>query len=238
MTTGEPIALSRLKVPKASDLLANELRERILSGDYAEGAGLPSERDLVVQTGLSRTTVREALRILEVQDLIRIRSGRTGGAFVQRPGEETMSKTVEHIIRGHQIQLSALLQTREALEPYCAELAARKRTAEHLIALNAAQEAFIAAVGDTDRMLEANLDWHVAVARASCNELLSGVMSALERAVYDAAGDDDVIDEELGDQAIAAHAAIVDAIRARRPKIAADLMRDHVKLFTRRALHG
>src|SRR6478609_7890555 len=97
------IRLSPLEVPKASDVLANELRERILSGDYVEGTPLPPERELVVQTKMSRTTVREALRILEVQGLVRIKAGRAGGAFVQRPGEQSMADTVALLIRGRQI---------------------------------------------------------------------------------------------------------------------------------------
>ena len=74
----EQIVLPPMKVPRASQILADQLAEHILSGDYAEGAGLPPERALVEQTGLSRTTVREALRILEVQGLIKVRSGRAG----------------------------------------------------------------------------------------------------------------------------------------------------------------
>ena len=73
-----------MEVPKASDVLANGLRERILSGEFPEGTPLPPERELVTQTRMSRTTVREALRILEVQGLVRIKAGRAGGAFVQR----------------------------------------------------------------------------------------------------------------------------------------------------------
>src|ERR1700759_1938019 len=99
------IQLSPMKVPKASDVLAHELRERILSGEFAEGTGLPPERDLVVQTRMSRTTVREALRILEVQGLIRIKAGRAGGAFVQHPGEDSVADSLELLIRGRQIRL-------------------------------------------------------------------------------------------------------------------------------------
>src|SRR5215218_9284263 len=95
--------LSPMEVPKASDVLANGLRERILSGELSEGTPLPPERELVTQTRMSRTTVREALRILEVQGLIRIKAGRAGGAFVQRPGEESVAKTLDLLIRGRQI---------------------------------------------------------------------------------------------------------------------------------------
>jgi GntR family transcriptional repressor for pyruvate dehydrogenase complex len=84
-----PVRLTPLPVPKASDVLADDLRERILLGEVPEGTALPTERDLVAQTHMSRATVREALRILEVQGLIRIKTGRAGGAFVQKP---TMSR--------------------------------------------------------------------------------------------------------------------------------------------------
>ena len=80
-TAHKPVRLAPMQVPKASDVLANDLRERILSGEFPEGTSLPPERDMVVQTQMSRTTVREALRILEVQGLVRIRTGRSGGAF-------------------------------------------------------------------------------------------------------------------------------------------------------------
>src|ERR1700709_1885588 len=130
MTSSEArpsIRLSPMEVPKASDVLANELRERMLPGECREGPRLPREGELVVQTRMSRTTVRESLRILEVQGLIRIKAGRAGGAFVQQPGEEAMASTVNLLIRGRQIRLAALLETREAIEPFCARLAALNR---------------------------------------------------------------------------------------------------------------
>ena len=85
------ITLGPVDVPKAPDVLARELRERILSGELPEGAALPAERELVKQTQMSRATVREALRILEVQNLVRVKAGRAGGAFVQRPSTASMA---------------------------------------------------------------------------------------------------------------------------------------------------
>src|SRR6266496_2247824 len=75
----QPVRLTPMQVPKASDVLADDLRERILRGEFPENTALPPERELVVQTRMSRTTVREALRILEVQGLVRIKAGRAGG---------------------------------------------------------------------------------------------------------------------------------------------------------------
>src|SRR5260370_13396616 len=128
----QPVRLTPMPVPKASDVLADDLRERILLGEFPEGTALPTERDLVVQTRMSRATVREALRILEVQGLIRIKTGRAGGAFVQKPGDESVAGSVALVIRGRRIRMAALLETREAVEPACAQLAARDRTHAHL----------------------------------------------------------------------------------------------------------
>src|SRR6201990_2827921 len=134
------VLLKPVDVPKASDVLARELRERILSGELAEGTALPAERELVKQTQMSRATVREALRILEVQNLIRVKAGRNGGAFVQRPTTRSMANSVGMLIRGQRIKLADLMETREALEPFCAELAARNRTDEDLAVLDKANK--------------------------------------------------------------------------------------------------
>lgn len=110
MATGKPFA--PVAVPKAADVLASEIRERILSGDLPEGSMLPPERELVEQTGLSRATVREALRILQVERLLRIRPGRGGGAFVHRPDHASLAGAVELVIRGQRLRLDALHETR------------------------------------------------------------------------------------------------------------------------------
>src|SRR3984893_17155918 len=174
--TRSTVLLKPVDVPKASDVLARELRERILSGELAEGIALPAERELVKQTQMSRATVREALRILEVQNLVRVRAGRAGGAFVQRPTTKSMASSVTLMIRGRRIKLVDLMETREALEPFCAELAARNRTADDLTELDRANEALSDPEADLEQFLQANLDWHVGVALASHNELLTGVM--------------------------------------------------------------
>ena len=80
------VRLTPLQVPKAPDVLAAELRERILRGDFPEDTALPPERELVQQTGMSRATVREALRILEVQGLVRVKTGRTGRRRIRCTG--------------------------------------------------------------------------------------------------------------------------------------------------------
>ncbi|QBX55926.1 FadR family transcriptional regulator [Nocardioides seonyuensis] len=227
--------LSPMQVPKASDVLANELRERILRGDFVEGTPLPPERELVAQTQMSRTTVREALRILEVQGLVQIRTGRTGGAFVQRPGQDSIASTVNLLIRGRNVRLAALLETREAVEPACARLAAKYRTAADLEALDAANVA-IAAEGSLADFLKANIDWHVAVAVASHNELLTGFMVALSRAIYASTDNQGFVDAPVRKTTVSAHESVTRAIRDGDPEAAVRRMSRHVQEYAEAVL--
>ena len=86
-----------------------------------------------------------------------------------------MASSVSLLIRGRQIRLAALLETREAIEPFCARLAATNRTDEDLDRPGGAPTAAIEDDGALAEFLQANVDWHVAVARASHNELLTGL---------------------------------------------------------------
>jgi DNA-binding FadR family transcriptional regulator len=217
-----------MQVPKASDVLANDLRERILRGEFPSGTALPPERELVSQTQMSRTTVREALRILEVQGLVVIKTGRSGGAFVQQPGGDAVASSVSLLIRGQQLRLTALLETREAIEPACAALAAKYRTDDDIVALDAAN----ATLGDLDipleQFLQANVDWHLAVAFASHNELLTGFMTALSNAIYNSTENTAFVDDEVRKTTYRAHKTITDAIRAGDSAAATRRMTKHV----------
>lgn len=234
--TRSSVLLKPVDVPKASDVLARELRERILSGELAEGTTLPAERELVKQTQMSRATVREALRILEVQNLVRVKVGRAGGAVVQRPTTKSMASSVSMLIRGQQIKLADLMETREALEPFCAELAARKRTDDDLAVLDRANDNIADPDADLTAFLQANLDWHVGVARASHNELLIGFMTALSQAIYTGTENAAFIDENVRAVTARAHRSITAAIRSGDAETANRRMRRHVHTYAKAAL--
>jgi DNA-binding FadR family transcriptional regulator len=223
-------------VPKASDVLARELRERILSGELTEGTALPAERELVKQTQMSRATVREALRILEVQNLVRVRAGRAGGAFVQRPTTKSMANSVTLMIRGQKIKLADLMETREALEPFCAELAARNRTDDDLAVLDKANKDIADPDADLPAFLQANLDWHTGVAMAGHNELLIGFMTALSHAIYTGTENAAFVDDDVRVVTQRAHRSITTAIRSGDAEMAARRMRRHVHSYAKAAL--
>jgi GntR family transcriptional regulator, transcriptional repressor for pyruvate dehydrogenase complex len=229
--TRSTILLKPMDVPKASDVLARELRERILNGELAEGTALPAERELVKQTHMSRATVREALRILEVQNLVRVRAGRAGGAFVQRPTAKAMAGSVTMLIRGQKIKLADLMETREALEPFCAELAARNRTEDDLAVLDRANDDIANPDADLAAFLQANLDWHMGVAMAGRNELLIGFMTALSHAIYTGTENAAFVDDTVRAATVRAHRSITNAIRSRDADAAGRRMRRHVHSY-------
>jgi DNA-binding FadR family transcriptional regulator len=158
---------------------------------------------------------------------VRIKTGRSGGAYVQQPGGSSVADSVNLVIRGQQIRISALLETREAIEPQCARLAAKYRTDHDLEILEAADKA-IAAQGKLAKFLQANVDWHVAVAKATHNELLSGFMVALSGSIYAATDNKGFVDAEVRATAAKAHESITRAIRDQDAEAAVRRMQRHV----------
>lgn len=226
------LKLSPIVVPKTSDVLAAELRRQILGGALAPGFSLPPERDLVTQTGLSRGSVREALRILEVEGLVSTRPGRQGGSVARRPGDESLAKYISLFIHGRGISLLSLLQTREAVEPSLAALAAQNRTEEELRELVTISERLEAAYADTPLYLAENVNWHCAIAAASHNELLRAFMFGISNMVYKASAIENFATADVRQVVIKAHRRILDAIVAKDAEAAGRRMARHLAALT------
>ncbi|MCG7400268.1 FadR/GntR family transcriptional regulator [Caballeronia zhejiangensis] len=222
------VLVNRIQAPKPHDLLADQLREAILRGEISEGETLPPERALVEQTGLSRGAVREALRVLAVEGLVQTRPGRFGGNVVTLPGTESMANSISQFVRGRQLPLRTLHETREALEPALARLAAVHRTEEDVRTLAALHEELIGSVNNFQHFSQANVKWHNAVARASGNELLAGVLYAISYGVAVSTTTEEYDTMDTRNQVIRIHAQINAAIEARNPDLAEKRMRQHI----------
>jgi DNA-binding FadR family transcriptional regulator len=227
----DPHIVGPIEVPKASDLLAARLREQILTGELAAGAPLPAERDLCAQAGLGRSSVREALRILEHQGFLSTRPGRNGGSVVRLPQRGSLETSLDHFIRGQQLRLVSLLEARQSLEPAAARLAARHRDAGDIAKLGRLHRAHAAAFDDVPRFLRINVEWHLAVTEASHNELLVAFMSAIAQAVHAATDIENFNSDEVRRAALAIHERITDAIRAGDEEAAERRMRRHVGAY-------
>ncbi len=137
---------------------------------------------MVDETGLGRGSVREALRVLEAEGLIRTKTGRNGGTFTTLPSERGMARLVSQFVRGRRVPIRALLEARTAIEPNLASLAARNRTPEDIEAIGRAYREMEAAPGDPEFGFR-NLSWHFAVANASHNELLVAFLTSIAGAI-------------------------------------------------------
>lgn len=207
--------LERIKVPKSSDVLAERLKREILSDAYQPGASLPTERELVTATGLSRGSVREALRILETQGLVLTRAGRYGGTTVSQPTDDHLSNHINLYAKGRSVPLSALVEVRLALEPMVAWLAAERRTEADLVNLRAIAERINqAADSDLNAFLEENVNWHDALAVASHNDLLRAFATSVSGLMFEASQIKEFASADVRRRVCIAHARILEAIEA------------------------
>jgi len=237
ISTADGVFVGVIEDPASADALAARLRQLVLAGDLTEGDVLPPERALMADTGLGRTTVRDALRILEVEALITPRLGRYGGWTVRRPDRSVVTRSIEGFIHGTHIRFADLLATREAIEPSCAALAAEHRTDDDLTALERHGARLRALVRDLPEFLRENVRWHLAVVDATHNELLIAVMAALGDAIHDGTDIEDFNSLKVRRAAIAAHDSVVAAIRDRDPDAARRRMHRHVHAFREQATH-
>lgn len=225
------LAIPELTVPKASDVLAAHLRKQILDGVLEAGVLLPVERVLAASAGLSRGTVREALRILQIEGLIEIRPGRAGGSIVRRPDLHSVGRSLDVFIRGRRIRLSTLLEVRDAIEPSAAALAAANHSDDDMETLRAESERLESAGDDVAEFLRRNLSWHLAIVRASGNELMFAFMSGLSDAIYAGTAFEELNSKDRRALTVAAHRKVLRAISDRDEDAAFRTMRAHVHAY-------
>lgn len=224
-------SLDRIKIPKAADVLASHLRDEIVQGRIANGEMLPNERELADNSGLSRSSVREALRMLEIEGLLITKQGRNGGSMVCQPSRDTIVKTVNLYISSRKTRLSSLVEARSAIEPSAAMLAARYRTAEDVEAISAHHQRLLDSLDDLDGFLRANIDWHMAIVHASHNDLLIAFMESIAQSVYAVTNVEDLNPEGVRQKVAKVHGLITDAIKAGDPAEAKRLMDRHVNAY-------
>jgi GntR family transcriptional repressor for pyruvate dehydrogenase complex len=222
-------SIQRVRGSKGCHVLADRLREQILTGFIPHGATLPNERDLGGQTGLSRGSVREALRMLETEGLVSTRPGRNGGSTTSLPGPAGVSRSLAMFVRGQNVPFDAVLEAREALEPSLAALAALHRTDADLEAIRAAA-AGMAAAGDAADFIAANTAWHWAVAQASRNPLLVALVAAVGDVLH-RSNVERFISPGVRHAVLRAHAGIEAAIRAGDADAAQRRMARHVRTY-------
>lgn len=227
-------ATARPNAQKMSHLLAAELRRQILNGDLAADQQLPPEPELTAQLRISRETLREALRILESQQLLEIKRGRGGGAVVRRPGLDGVARYVALLLQLRKTTLAHLEEARSVIEPPAAEQVAMRAGYDDLDALVVLHDAERTAEGDPLSFVTAMTAFEQAVMELSGNKTLAvftGVFRDIYAGqVYSAIGRDQVAAEHIARRVVVSHSAFLDAARRRDSSLAQKTWADY--LFT------
>ena len=209
--------------------MAEQLREKILSGVIPIGEYLPNERELVDSSGLSRGSVREALRVLETQGLVSTKIGRNNGRRVRKPGADMVRDSLNLFIRGGSVRFPVVLEAIETLEPSLAGLAAQHHNETDIPVLSAALET-LRATKSAKRFLSANVAWHRAIAEASHNPILIAIYDAVSPGLLDPHVKG-FASESVRAEVIHAASRIEEAIFARDAETARARMQRHVKAY-------
>lgn len=202
---------------RSYERIVEQIENAIVGGRLRSGQFLPSERDMMQQFSVSRSTVREAMRVLESDGLIRSRPGNPNGAEVLGLSPRALRKSVDRLIQGDRIRLAELVQFRMVLEGTANLLAARLRTEDDLADLEDALAAMRAGMAaGYEEFGRADLRFHDLVARASrnaliqlCSEVVRDVVLDLIKVKLASAPRS----EELMGQSLAHHEEVFDAIR-------------------------
>jgi GntR family transcriptional regulator, transcriptional repressor for pyruvate dehydrogenase complex len=213
----------------AKRIVAQVERLRLGPGDK-----LPPERVMLEEYGVGRSTLREALRFLELQGVLSLKTGPGGGPIIRRPNSSHLATTLALGLQFADAQYRVIVEARIALEPVMAGLAATRISDEALEELSRCNELMARQPSDLDAFLDANQRFHDLIARASRNALFASILEAL-LGILD--GTTIGIDYPPQSQAAiaAAHGEIYAALRRRDPDGAADAMRRHIAEYLRYA---
>lgn len=217
-------------MPSISNIAAQTLQRRILSGDYAPGTALPSQRELSEALGISRASLREAISMLEALGMLRSQPGK--GVFVtagKQPRPEELPAGPGAL------DPAAIFQLRYVIEPANASLAAQRAGSADLSPVLECQATMKAALGNCDLVMaaEADLQFHQAIAALSGNAGLVAIVEQFENALAFSLRLP-FADRQHVWQPVDEHQAVLDAVVAGNATQARRAMQAHLVAASRR----
>lgn len=169
----------RLEKPSYPELIIEQIKKLILDRELEPGDRLPAERELAQQFGVSRPSIREAIRALTALGLVDARTG--DGTYVNTTLRESVLEPLSWAVLLSRGITRDLAEARKIIEPGIAALAAQRATAsdkENLLeTINSMRES----IGTPPVVAEADLEFHMALAKAARNQILLGIMRGLQR---------------------------------------------------------
>ena len=233
MSTASP-RLQSVRAPASHELALDQIRRAIVTGRFLPGERLPAERELAGQLGVSRTTVRAALRVLQAEGLIEIRRGRSGGPVVART--DVAPAVARRAVRARLEQIEEVFDFRIAVEGACARLAAARRSQADVDPLRQCMDrmdAYVEVAGYAEsevappsRFLAMDAEFHRLVAGAARNAMLAAAVEDARAEMFQPIGS---LFRTLHPTANAHHDEILEAIVARDGARAEAAMIAHIE---------
>lgn len=220
---------------KAYQVIVDQIKEYFLNGELQPGDKLPTERELASRFNVSRTSVREALRKLEIKGFIEIKQG--SGSFIKTAESHTLSEELSStIINTEKKLIYEMLELRQALEVECAFLASRRATSVDLERISKALDMMDQGKNDVGLGIQADLSFHLNIVLASHNSIFLQLFQTLSEHMQDtirATRRQRLEDSERTQETIDEHKRIYLAIASGDANQAKQLMENHITQIRR-----
>jgi len=206
----------------------DQIRALVASGEWGPGTRLPREADLAAQLGLSRNSLREAVRALSLIRVLEVRQG--DGTYVSSLAPDLLlesTRMATDLLPGRAVL--ELFEVRRLLEPAAAALAAQRMDAEGKAALKRELERMFAAGSDVEELVEADAAFHEVLAAAPGNAVLRSLLQSISSRTVRARLWHGIADRQALDLARAEHTRIYEAIEAGDPELARAATTIHIE---------
>ena len=227
MSGKQRLSLEPIEQRTMTELVSQRLVALLSDGALRPGDKLPPERELAQQLGVGRTTVREALKLLTLGGLLEARRG--DGTYVRQSFTSFLSQQIEWPVLLSVQEVDKIVEVREALEVKASRLAAERATPEEVERIGIFRELLEIEGRDIERETDLDLEFHHAIAEASHNELLSGLMLSLQNILHQYIALSNQMTDRL-ETTVTEHQAIYDAIAASDVDGAERAMSEHLVL--------
>ncbi|GJM33848.1 MAG: GntR family transcriptional regulator [Saprospiraceae bacterium] len=209
------------------DKIIRQIRSLITSGQLKSGDRLPPERKLAEKFGVGRTNVRDALQKLEFYGILKTLP--QSGTLVAGMGITALEGLITDVLKLENSDFAALVETRVLLETNAANLAAKRRTPEDLIAIRKALDAYEKKVKKGEQAVEEDLMFHLKIAEASKNSVLKSLMLIITPDIINSFIKLDVCKDGRIYKSLEEHQVILQHIVNQEAELAAEAMRLHLK---------
>jgi GntR family transcriptional repressor for pyruvate dehydrogenase complex len=209
-----------------TELVVQRIKELLGNGALKAGSRLPPERELAEMLSISRPSLRTALRALSVMGIIRAKPG--AGTYIADSLPEVFSQPMQFMTLIHNTGVEEMFEARLIIEAGLAEMAAERATKDDLKAMAREIEGMRQAIGDPEKFLRHDIQFHQAIAHASGNRVMSGIMDTVAQLLYHIRRQTIARASDFA-EAVHWHQRIYDAMLRHDPRRAKEAITSHLR---------